>query len=173
MKQAVLMVAMTVVGSGVIVSVAVDDMSVEAVLIGDVFDGPHVAAGFLQGVFSYNLVSIAGLLLSVVVSSLVVSHSVSVVVLRVSLQSNSIFSSCGMEINIDKSQVMRVSRSDESLQFKINTVACYRCEVWFFKEQRKLLALEIDYLRRSARVSRLQKSQTPPLGAICKQKSQF
>ena len=26
----------------------------------------------------------------------------------------------GMEINIDKSQVMRVSRSDESLQIKVN-----------------------------------------------------
>ena len=38
-------------------------------------------------------------------------------------------------------------------------MACYGCEVWLLKteEQRKLLALEMDYLRRSARVSRLQK----------------
>ena len=38
------------------------------------------------------------------------------------------------------------------------SVACYECEVWLLKgeEQRKLLALEMDYLRRSANVSRLQ-----------------
>ena len=41
----------------------------------------------------------------------------------------------------------------------VEPVACNRCEVWLIKteEQRKLLALEMDYLRRSARVSRLQK----------------
>ena len=41
----------------------------------------------------------------------------------------------------------------------VEPVACYGCEVWLLKteEQRKLLALEMDYLRRSARVSRLQK----------------
>ena len=40
----------------------------------------------------------------------------------------------------------------------VESVACYGCEVWLLKteEQRKLLALEMDYLRRSARVSRLQ-----------------
>ena len=38
-------------------------------------------------------------------------------------------------------------------------MVCYGCEVWLLKteEQRKLLALEMDYLKRSARVSRLQK----------------
>jgi hypothetical protein len=38
-------------------------------------------------------------------------------------------------------------------------VTCYGCEVWLLKteEQRKLLVLEMHYLRRSARVSRLQK----------------
>ena len=38
----------------------------------------------------------------------------------------------------------------------VESVACYVCEVWLLKteEQRKLLALEMDYLRRSARVSR-------------------
>ena len=41
----------------------------------------------------------------------------------------------------------------------IESVACYGCEVRLLKtgEQRKLLTLEIDYLRESARVSRLQK----------------
>ena len=40
----------------------------------------------------------------------------------------------------------------------VESVACYGCEVWLkTEEQRKLLALEMDYLRRSARVSRLQK----------------
>ena len=41
----------------------------------------------------------------------------------------------------------------------VESVVCYGCEVWLLKteEQRKLLALEMDYLRRSARVSRLQK----------------
>ena len=43
----------------------------------------------------------------------------------------------------------------------VESVAYYGCEVWLLKreEQRKLLALEMDYLRRSARVSRLQKIQ--------------
>ena len=42
----------------------------------------------------------------------------------------------------------------------VESVACYGCEVWLLKteEQRKLLALQMDYLRRSARVSRLHKS---------------
>ena len=43
----------------------------------------------------------------------------------------------------------------------VESVACYGCEVWLLKteeQKKKLLALEIDYLRRSARVSRLQKS---------------
>ena len=43
------------------------------------------------------------------------------------------------------------------------SVACSGCEVglWLLRteEQRKLLALEMDYLRRSARVSRTQKKQ--------------
>ena len=40
-------------------------------------------------------------------------------------------------------------------------MACYGCEVWLLQtvEQRKLLALEMEYLRRSARVSRLQNNQ--------------
>ena len=40
----------------------------------------------------------------------------------------------------------------------VESVVCYGCEVWLIKieEQRKLLALEMDYLRRSARVSRFE-----------------
>ena len=54
----------------------------------------------------------------------------------------------------------------------MRAVVCYG---WLLKteEQRKLLALEMDYLRRSAKESRLQKSQTPPLGEKCKQNNQF
>ena len=57
----------------------------------------------------------------------------------------------------------------------VKSVDCYGCEVWLLKreEQRKPLALEMDYLRRSARVSRLQKSETSPLEAKCKQNNQF
>ena len=54
-------------------------------------------------------------------------------------------------------------------------MACYGCKLWNFtrKEQEKLLALEINYLRCSS-VSRLQKkSQTPLLGAECKQNNKF
>ena len=45
-----------------------------------------------------------------------------------------------------------------------------RCEVCLLKrkEERKHSAVEMNYLRRSARVSIIQKSQTPPLGAKCK-----
>ena len=41
----------------------------------------------------------------------------------------------------------------------VELVACYGCKVWLLKreERRKLLGLEMGYLRRSARVSRLQK----------------
>ena len=37
-------------------------------------------------------------------------------------------------------------------------MACYGCQVWLLKkvEQQKLLALEMDYLKMSARLSRLQ-----------------
>ena len=56
------------------------------------------------------------------------------------------------------------------------SVVYYGYEVWLLKreEQRKLLTLEIDYLRKSARVSKLQiKSQMSALGSKCKQNNQF
>ena len=44
----------------------------------------------------------------------------------------------------------------------VASVAYYGCEVWLLKteEQRKLLALEMDYFRRSARMFRLQQIPT-------------
>jgi hypothetical protein len=63
--QLVVLIAMTMVGSRVVVSVAVDDVSVETVLVGMILDGPHVAARFLQGVLAHHLVTITGLLLAV------------------------------------------------------------------------------------------------------------
>jgi len=52
-----------------------------------------------------------------------------------------------MYISSDKKQLGRAM---------VKSVACYGCEVRLLKmeEQSKLLALEIDYLRKSARVSR-------------------
>jgi hypothetical protein len=44
--------------SRMVVSVAVVYVSVEAVLVGIVLDGPRVAAGFLDRVLSYHFVSI-------------------------------------------------------------------------------------------------------------------
>lgn len=41
------LVALSVVSSGVVVTVAVDDVGVEAVLIGKILDGPDVTAGLL------------------------------------------------------------------------------------------------------------------------------
>jgi hypothetical protein len=49
----------------VVVTIAVDDVSMEAVLIGNILDGPDVAAWFLQGVLAHNLVTVTGFLLSV------------------------------------------------------------------------------------------------------------
>ena len=42
----------------------------------------------------------------------------------------------------------------------VESVACYGCEVWILKreEQRKLPALEMDCLKRSTRISRLEKN---------------
>lgn len=48
-----------------VVTVAVDDVGMEAVLICDILHGPDVATGLLQGVLAHNLVAITGFLLSV------------------------------------------------------------------------------------------------------------
>lgn len=47
-----------------VVTVAVDDVGMETVLIGNILDGSDVATWFLQGVLAHNLVTVAGLLLS-------------------------------------------------------------------------------------------------------------
>ena len=53
----------------------------------------------------------------------------------------------------------------------IELVPLYGCEVWLLEreEQRKLLTIEMDYLRKSGRVSRLQKKKIQK----CKQNNQF
>ena len=58
----------------------------------------------------------------------------------------------------------------------IESVTSSGCQVWLLKRegQRKVLGLEMDCLKRSARLSRLQKiSQTPQLGTKCKQTINF
>ena len=49
----------------------------------------------------------------------------------------------------------------------IELVPLYGCEVWLLEreEQRKLLTIEMDYLRKSGRVSRLQKKKNPKMQA--------
>jgi hypothetical protein len=72
-------------GSRMVVTVAVDDVSVETVLICNILDGSDVATWFLQGVLAHNVVTIAGLLLSVRISSLVIGHTIRIIVLGVGL----------------------------------------------------------------------------------------
>lgn len=59
------LVALSVMSSGMVIAIAVDDVGVEAILIGKILDGPDVTAGLLQGVLTHNLVTITGFLLSV------------------------------------------------------------------------------------------------------------
>ena len=47
-----------------VVTVAVEYVGMETVLISNILDGSDVATRFLQGVLAHNLVAIAGLLLS-------------------------------------------------------------------------------------------------------------
>jgi hypothetical protein len=56
---------MSMMGSGVVVAIAVDDVGMEAILIGIILDGPHVATGLLQGVLTHNLVTVTRFFLSV------------------------------------------------------------------------------------------------------------
>ena len=48
----------------------------------------------------------------------------------------------------------------------VESVACYGCKVWLIKteEQRKLLALELDYLRGSASVQITKKAARKSYG---------
>ena len=72
-------------GARMIIAVAVDDMSMEAILVCCILDGSGIAAGFIQSIFPYNNVAIARFLLAVGISCLVVYYSISILVLRMSL----------------------------------------------------------------------------------------
>jgi hypothetical protein len=79
------LIAVTVMGTRVVITITVDDVSVEAIFIGEILDGPYVTTGLLQGVLAHNLVAVTRFLLSVRVSSLVVGDAVRVLILRVGL----------------------------------------------------------------------------------------
>ena len=68
-----------------VVTAAVLDLGVETVLIGMIIDGSDVATWLLQAVLSHNFVTVAGLLLSMGISSLVIGHTIREIVLWVSL----------------------------------------------------------------------------------------
>jgi hypothetical protein len=53
-----LLIAVTMVTSGVVIPVAVDDMRVEAIFVGNILNSPHVAAWFLQRVLADHLVAV-------------------------------------------------------------------------------------------------------------------
>ena len=57
----------------------------------------------------------------------------------------------------------------------VESVACYGSELWHLKreEQRKLLPIVMDYLSQLEGSDYKKKSQTPALGAKCKQNNQF
>ena len=68
-----------------VVTAAVLDLGVETVLIGMIIDGSDVATWLLQAVLSHNFVTVAGLLLSMGISSRVIGHTIREIVLWVSL----------------------------------------------------------------------------------------
>ena len=72
-------------GSRMVVTVAVVDLGVETVLISMIIDGSDVATWLLQDVLSYNCVTVAGLLLSMRISSRVIGHTIREIVPWVSL----------------------------------------------------------------------------------------
>ena len=76
---------MSVMGSRMVVTVTVVDVGVETVLIGMITDGSDVATWLLQAVLSHNFVTVAGLLLSMRISSRVISHTICESVLWVGL----------------------------------------------------------------------------------------
>jgi hypothetical protein len=76
---------MSVIGSSMVVTVAVVDLSVETVVIGMIIDGSDVATRFMQAVLPHNFVTVAGFLLSMRISSRVIGHTIREIVLRVGL----------------------------------------------------------------------------------------
>ena len=71
--------------SRMVVTAAVVDLCVETVFIGMIMDGSDVATRLLQAVLSHNFVTVAGLLLSMRISSRVIGHTIREIVLWVGL----------------------------------------------------------------------------------------
>jgi hypothetical protein len=67
---------MSVIGSRMVITAAVMDVSVETVFIGMIIDGSDVATWLLQAVLSHYVVTVAGLLLSMRISSRVIGHTI-------------------------------------------------------------------------------------------------
>jgi len=76
---------MSLIGSRMVVTVTVVDLGVETVLIGMIIDGSDVATWLLQAVLPHYIVTVAGLLLSMRISSRVIGHTIREIVLWVSL----------------------------------------------------------------------------------------
>jgi len=68
-----------------VVPAAVVDLGVETVFIGVIIDGSDVATWLLQAVLSHYVVTIAGLLLSMRISSRVIGHTIREIVLWIGL----------------------------------------------------------------------------------------
>jgi hypothetical protein len=76
---------MSVMGFRMVVTAAVLDLGVETVFIDIIIDGSDVATWLLQAVLSHNFVTVAGLLLSMRISSRVISHTIREIVFWVGL----------------------------------------------------------------------------------------
>jgi hypothetical protein len=77
---------MSVMSSSVVVTVAVLDLSVETVVVGIIIDRSDVATWFLQAVLSHNFVTVAGLRLSMRISSRIIGHTIPEIVPWVGLR---------------------------------------------------------------------------------------
>ena len=67
---------MSVMGSRMVVTVTVVNLGVETVFIGVIVDGSDVATWLLKAVLSHYVVTVAGLLLSMRISSRVIGHTI-------------------------------------------------------------------------------------------------
>jgi len=76
---------MSLMGSRMVVTVTVMDLGVETVIIGMITDGSDVTTWLLQAVLSHYIVTVAGLLLSMRITSRVIGHTIRETVLWVSL----------------------------------------------------------------------------------------
>jgi len=76
---------MSLMGSRMVVTVTVMDLGVETVFIGMIIDGSDVATRLLQAVLPHYIVTVAGLLLSMRITSRVIGHTIREIVSWVSL----------------------------------------------------------------------------------------